>query len=136
LKRLLPVLELRTTRRGEVIKRADQAVDYYYFVNRGLISLVKIMQDGRSVEIGVVGIEGFSSPHTLFGLNKAATHAMVQIPGNAFRIRRDDLMRLMAEDALIRNVLKNMPILPIWPLLRPPLAIVFICSTRAVAVGC
>jgi CRP-like cAMP-binding protein len=65
------------------------------------------MEDGRSVEIGVVGIEGFTSPHTLFGLNKAATDAMVQIPGNAFRIRRDNLMRFATEDALLRRTLEK-----------------------------
>ena len=45
----------------------------------------------------MIGIEGFTSPHTLFGLNKAATDAIVQIPGNAFCIRRDDLIRFMAK---------------------------------------
>jgi CRP-like cAMP-binding protein len=76
-------------------------------VNRGLFSLVKTMKDGRSIEIGVIGIEGFTSPHTLFGLNKAATDAIVQIPGEAFRIRRADLMRFMAEDAFLRNTLEK-----------------------------
>jgi CRP-like cAMP-binding protein len=107
LKRLLLLLELRSTARGDVIKRVNQPVEHYYFVNRGLISLVKTMQDGRSVEIGVVGIEGFTAPHTLFGLNRAATDAMVQIPGNAFRVKRDDLMRLLTEDGLLRKRLER-----------------------------
>ena len=107
LKRLQPALELRVTARGNVIKRVDRPVEHYYFVNRGLFSLVKTMKDGRSIEIGVIGIEGFTSPHTLFGLNKAATDAIVQIPGEAFRIRRDDLMRFMAEDAFLRNTLEK-----------------------------
>ena len=107
LKRLLPALENRTTATSDVIKRADRPVEHYYFPNRGLISLVKTMEDGRSVEIGVVGIEGFTSPHSLFGLNLAATDAMVQIPGNAFRIRRDDLVRLAAEDVSLRSTLEK-----------------------------
>jgi CRP-like cAMP-binding protein len=107
LKRLEPALELRVTARGNAIKSADRPVEHYYFVNRGLISLVKTMKDGRSVEIGVIGIEGFTSPHTLFGLNKAATDAMVQIPGDAFRIRRDDLIRFMGEDVFLRNTLEK-----------------------------
>ena len=107
LKRLQPALELRATAKSEVVKRIDRPVEHYYFVNRGLISLVKTMLDGRSVEIGVIGIEGFTSPHTLFGLNKAATDAIVQIPGNVFCIRRDDLIRFMAEDALLRHTLEK-----------------------------
>ena len=84
----------------------------------------------------MIGIEGFTSPHTLFGLNKAATDAIVQIPGNAFRIRRDDLMRFVTKDALLRHTLENTRILPIQRLLRPPRAIVFICLRHGVAAGC
>jgi len=107
LRRLQPALELRKTTKGDVINRVDRPVEYYYFVNSGLISLVKLMRDGRSVEIGVVGIEGFASPHTLFGINRAALESMVQVPGSAFRIRRDDLIRFMAADANLRNTLEQ-----------------------------
>ncbi len=56
LKELLPDPEFRPVARGEVIVRADKPIEYLHFVNRGLISFVKNMQDGRSVEIGVTGI--------------------------------------------------------------------------------
>jgi hypothetical protein len=38
------------------------------------------MQDGRSVEIGVAGIEGISNPYALLGINKAVLETFVQIP--------------------------------------------------------
>jgi CRP-like cAMP-binding protein len=71
LQRIRPALEFRRTSRGEVINRADRPIEHQYFVNRGLISLVKTLRDGRTVEIGVVGIEGVSNPLALFGLNRA-----------------------------------------------------------------
>jgi CRP-like cAMP-binding protein len=107
LERLQHALELRTLAKGDVIDRLGQPIEYLYFVNRGLISFVKTMQDGRAVEIGVVGIEGISSPHALFGINKAVLEAIVQIPGTAFRIRHDRLKQLMAEDALLREALEK-----------------------------
>jgi CRP-like cAMP-binding protein len=107
LQRLEPALEFKTMTKGDVVNRVDRPVEHYYFVNRGLVSLVKIMQDGRSVEIGVVGIEGITSPHTVFGMNKAAIETIVQIPGSAFRIKRNDLMRLMAEDDFLRSTLEK-----------------------------
>lgn len=135
LNRLLPALELRTTAKGDVINRVDRPVEHYYFLNRGLISLVKLMEDGRSVEIGVIGIEGMTSPHTLFGFNRAAIEAIVQIPGSAFRIRSDLLRQLITEDDVLHETL-YMRILPFqrWHKLRP--AIVSIFSRNAVVVGC
>ena len=106
LKRLQPSLELRVTARGNGIKRVDRPVEHYYFG----IAVFSRRQDHERwsfIEIGVIGIEGFTSPHTLFGLNRAATDAIVQIPGEAFRIRRADLMRFMAEDAFLRNTLEK-----------------------------
>ncbi len=105
LKRLWPALEPRTIKKGEVLNRLGQRIDYLYFVNCGLISLVKTMQDCRSVEIGVVGIDGISNPHALFGINKAILETMVQIPGTAFRIRRDNLQDMMAKDAALEQAL-------------------------------
>jgi CRP-like cAMP-binding protein len=87
LKRLAPSMEFQITPRGHTVNPAGRPVQRYYFVNRGLISLVKLMEDGRSVEIGVVGIEGFTTPHTVFGLNRVAIETVVQIPGNANSLR-------------------------------------------------
>ena len=103
LKRLRPALEFRSLAKGEAIDRLDQSIEYMHFVNRGLISFVKIMQDGRSVEIGVVGIEGISSPYALFGIDKAVLETMVQIPGTTFRIKRDQLIEIMAQDDALQE---------------------------------
>jgi CRP-like cAMP-binding protein len=107
LKRLRPALELRPLTKGEVIDRLDRPIKYLYFVNRGLISFVKTMQDGRTVEIGVAGIEGVNSPYAIFGINRAVLETLVQIPGMAFRISRDQLNDLMVEDAALRETLEK-----------------------------
>jgi CRP-like cAMP-binding protein len=107
LERLLPALELRTITKGELIDRPDGPIEYMHFPNRGLLSFVKTMRDGRTVEIGVVGIEGISSPHALFGMNRAVLETIVQIPGTAFRIKRDELKRLIAEDTALQEVMEK-----------------------------
>ena len=107
LKRLRPALECRTMVAGDVIAHVDRPIEHLHFVNRGLISFVKNMEDGRSVEIGVVGIEGISSPHTLFGMNRAILDAVVQIPGTTFRIKRDKLHDMMDHDDAIHEILER-----------------------------
>ncbi len=107
LERLLPDLELLNTTTGERISRIEVPIKFLYFVNRGIISLVKTMRDGRVVEIGAVGVEGITDPYALFGLYSAPVEAIVQIPGTALRIDREVLKHRMAEDAALRTVLEK-----------------------------
>ena len=107
LNRVRPALDLVDTTRGCVIARVDRPIKYVYFVNRGLVSLVKTMQDGRTVEIGVIGIEGVTNSDALFGVDEAILDTVVQIPGTAFRIRRDALEKMLSEDAMLREMLQR-----------------------------
>jgi len=107
LKALMPALERVAMQKGDIVNLADCPVEYLYFLNRGLISLVKTMQDGRTVEIGVVGIEGVTEPQALFGSNKAPLDALVQVPGDAFRIKHETLKRMIREDDQLRGALEK-----------------------------
>ena len=107
LKRLRPDLELRILTKGEVIDTLDKPIEYLYLVNRGIISFVKTMHDGRSVEIGVAGIEGISNPYALLGINKAVLESVVQIPGTGFRIKRDKLREMTDRDDALHETLEK-----------------------------
>lgn len=107
LDRLSPDLECLETVNGQVIDRPGAAVEHLYFVNRGLISLVMSMQDGRTVEVGAVGIEGVTDLNALFETDEAFLDTMVQIPGTVFRIRRDKLAREVARDRFLRELLQK-----------------------------
>jgi len=56
--------------------------------------LVKTMQDGWTVEIGAIGIEGVTDPTSLFSVDRAIVESVLEIPGAAFRIR-GNLSRLL-----------------------------------------
>lgn len=107
LKHILPALEPLNTVRWQVIDRVDRPIEYLYFINRGLVSFVKTMQDGRTVEVGAVGIEGVTDPNSLFTIDKAIVESIVQIPGTAFRIRRDVLRYAMAKDDALREMMQK-----------------------------
>ena len=107
LRRILPALESLNMARWQVIDHVDGPIEYLYFVNRGLVSFVKTMQDGRTVEIGAVGIEGVTDPNALFSIDKAIVDSIVQIPGTAFRIRRDILKQEMAKDDALREMMQK-----------------------------
>jgi len=107
LRRIRPSLELVDITRGQSIDREDRSIDHLYFVNSGLISMVKTMRDGRTVEIGAVGIEGITDPYSLFGLDWAVIETFVQIPGTALRVKRDSLRREMERDGGLRELVQK-----------------------------
>ena len=107
LKRLRPELELLHMAKGEVLDRPDHKIEHLYFVNRGIVSIVKTMLDGRTVEIGVVGIEGVTDPNTLFGIDRATLETIVQIPGSVFRISRDRLRREVEREPRLRTLMQG-----------------------------
>jgi CRP-like cAMP-binding protein len=60
-------------------------------LNLGLTSLVIETQDGRSVEVGIVGREGFVGVPLAAGLTLTPYRAVVQAKGNGFRIKAEVL---------------------------------------------
>ncbi|MGA7914143.1 MAG: Crp/Fnr family transcriptional regulator [Candidatus Acidiferrales bacterium] len=72
-----------------------QNVQYAYFPNRGMISLVVVTEDGRTVEVGVVGREGFAGAALAVGLRTSSVREVVQISGDGFRIGASAVEKLM-----------------------------------------
>jgi hypothetical protein len=66
------------------------------------------MSDGRSVEIGAIGIEGMTSAFTLIGFYKTVLEAIVQIPGSAFRMHRDAALEAMEKDKAFRHIIREL----------------------------
>jgi len=83
---LRPMLEPVSLPRYKVLYEQGQKIEHAYFLNTGMISLVVIASDGRSVEVGISGREGVVGLPVAFGYDNAATRAIVQLPGNGLRI--------------------------------------------------
>jgi CRP-like cAMP-binding protein len=107
LNRIRGVLEPVSLVGGQVIAHVEQPLRHIYFVNRGIVSLVKNMADGRSVEIGVIGIEGMTSAITLVGFDRIVLEAVVQISGSAFRMSREAAIQVMENDKAFHRVVQN-----------------------------
>src|SRR5437660_5833252 len=88
---LLPHLEFVELRLHQSLHESLDGFEYGYFVNFGLTSLVIVTNDGRSVEVGIVGREGFVGTPIAAGLNRTPYGAVVQANGNGFRIKAEVL---------------------------------------------
>ena len=104
---LLPSLNWVELARGQIICRAGTPVEHVYFVNRGLTSLIRAMRDGRTAEVGAIGIEGIAGLSALFGFDRAILDTIVQIPGEAFRIRETSLRDAMSRSKPVQMLLQH-----------------------------
>jgi CRP-like cAMP-binding protein len=69
-----------------VLHEVGGKLESAYFPNRGLISLVVVMKDGRTAEAGIVGNEGFTGTLAAVGLSRSPLQAVVQVTGDGFRV--------------------------------------------------
>jgi len=96
---LRPHLEYISLPNHLVLHEAGGKLEFAYFPNRGLISLVVVMKDGRTAEAGIVGNEGFTGTLAAVGLSRSPLHTVVQITGDGFRV----------EVGALQNTLESAP---------------------------
>jgi CRP-like cAMP-binding protein len=92
---LRPHLEYVSLPNHLVLHEAGGKLEFAYFPNRGLISLVVVMKDGKTAEAGIVGNEGFTGTLAAVGLNRSPLQAVVQITGDGFRVEVGDLQNTL-----------------------------------------
>ena len=85
--RVFSHLELVSLEHGQALHEAEEAIREVYFVNEGIVSILALLSDGSTIEIGVVGYEGLSDTSALLGAEVTPHQSLVQIPGHAFRMR-------------------------------------------------
>ena len=87
LERLLPNLQPLSLPLGQVLYESNEKMDYVYFPTTAIISLLYIMENGSSAEIGVVGNDGMVGIAIFMGGDTTPNRAVVQSAGRAFKIR-------------------------------------------------
>jgi CRP-like cAMP-binding protein len=96
---LRPHLEYLDLPNHRVLHECGAKLEFAHFLNRGLISLVVVMKDGKTAEAGIVGNEGFIGTSAAVGLRGSPLQAVVQITGDGFRIAV----------ATLQNILRSAP---------------------------
>ena len=92
---LRPHLEYVSMPNHFILHEACTKQEFAYFPNRGLISLVVVMKDGRTAEAGIVGNEGFTGILAAVGLSRSPLQAVVQITGDGFRVKAEALQNTL-----------------------------------------
>ena len=89
--RVKPELESVSFKLGEVLYEYGEKMDYVYFPTTAIISLLYIMENGATAEIGVVGNDGIVGTSLFLGGETTTSRAIIQSEGGAIRMKKKDL---------------------------------------------
>jgi CRP-like cAMP-binding protein len=103
--RLTPHLEPVTLWAGEILCHPDETITHVYFPNYGTVSIVSSFEDGRSVEVGMVGSEGMFGVCVFLGSISTPLLAQVQMAGDGLRMRADVLKNEFEKGGQLRDLL-------------------------------
>jgi CRP-like cAMP-binding protein len=84
--RLLPGLKRIPLNFGEVLYEPGDTIKHVYFPNDSIVSLLSAMPERSTLEVGMVGNEGFAGLSIFMGVNVSQTRALVQGAGSAMRM--------------------------------------------------
>jgi cAMP-binding proteins - catabolite gene activator and regulatory subunit of cAMP-dependent protein kinases len=104
---LLPKLEFMRLNIRHVLHEPGDSLRSVYFPNSGLVSILSVFPDGKCVEVGLVGKEGFVGHPLVAGFRTANTRAIVQIAGSAFRVDADALMGMLRQSPVLERRLQE-----------------------------
>jgi CRP-like cAMP-binding protein len=93
---LRPHLEFVVLPQRKSLYQAHRKQVDVYFLNTGMVSLVFTTRSGESVEVGVVGNEGFTPIAVAAGFRRSPHCAVMQIGGEGFRVNADALEAVLA----------------------------------------
>ena len=103
--RLEPDMERASLALGEVIYESGEQLEYVYFPTSAIISLLYIMENGSTAEIGMTGNDGLVGIALFMGGSTTPNRAIVQSAGNAFRLPSKALQSAFGLGGTFQNLL-------------------------------
>lgn len=99
LDRLRPHLTLVELKRNQTLHDPGELVETIYFLEEGICSVVSPMEDGSTIEVGMIGHDSFVGLPAVLGTRHSLNRNVIQLPGSGYSIKTRDFEDLCAERA-------------------------------------
>jgi CRP-like cAMP-binding protein len=96
-----------TLTRDQYLYQQDDKIDNILFPETAVVSEFQILEDGRMIEVGLIGSEGAVGIASAFNACRAANCTEVCVAGTALVVPRDLMEREVASDHRLQLVLHN-----------------------------
>ena len=92
-----------TLARAEVLCELGERIRHVYFPIDSCISLMALVDDRASLEVGIIGHEGMLGTSLILGLNISPLHAVIQGPGICLRMTAAAFCRQCTRSTVLRE---------------------------------
>ncbi|MGX9178254.1 Crp/Fnr family transcriptional regulator [Mesorhizobium sp. BHbdii] len=79
-----------------------QPIEHIYFPEAGIASVVATMTGGRQSEVGIIGHDGMTGLAAVLGQDKSSNEIYIQVAGNGWCLRVDDLRVALSKSPTLR----------------------------------
>jgi CRP-like cAMP-binding protein len=107
LERLRPHLQPVDLPQGQVLYEAHVPMSQVYFLDQGMVSVVSIMRNGDSIEVGTIGNEGLAGLPALLGVPSVPYRHLMQVGGKARRMSTAALLAELKPDRLLPQLINR-----------------------------
>jgi CRP-like cAMP-binding protein len=83
----------------DLLIEANEPITHVYFPFNCVTSTLQEMRDGSTVEVGLMGVEGFIGVQFWLRSRTTPTRTLVQVAGRAHRMRSDEFLREVMQTA-------------------------------------
>jgi CRP-like cAMP-binding protein len=96
-----------TFAQGDVLHHAGQVIDWVYFPEGCVASIVRTLSDGRQVEVGTTGFEGMAGMPAFLDAESVPLRCVAQVAGPAQRLSAVVLRREATHDSMLHGILNR-----------------------------
>ena len=90
---------------GQVLYEPDMPIEFVYFIENGVASVVGLMTDGSAVETATIGYEGMVGLPLFHGVDRTAAQCFCQVPGEALRMTAASFQAELRRNAVLATTL-------------------------------
>ena len=103
--RLRPHLQPAEFKYKLSLYRPDERIEFVYFIETGVASLVNTMKNGNAAEVGTIGNEGIVGLPVIFGDSQAPTSVYMQVAGHGLRMKAKTFWQEMQNSISLRTAM-------------------------------
>ena len=105
--RLRQFLKRVNLAKDQYLYQQDDKIDNIFFPETAVVSEFQILEDGRMIEVGIIGGEGVVGVASAFNACRAANCTQVCVAGTALVIGRDIFEREVSSDPRLQSIVHN-----------------------------
>ena len=90
---------------SEILYEPDDSISHVYFLNSGMASLVSVTDEGKSIEVGIIGREGMVGFQIVLEASTINDRVLIQTQGTAVRMRADIFKDELTRQGLLHTLL-------------------------------